>query len=189
MAAAEEVGLRYVLDTGLSRFQVRVFATGLLAGFGHSPTIAIRDFTGEARISADGPSDSSAQLRINAGSLSVTGDIKDKDRREIERLMNEEVLETAAHPEITFATSAISADKTGEDQYRLTMKGDLSLHGVSRSEQIGAYLNLSEARLQANGEFTLKQSDYGIRPVSFAGGALKLKNEIKFSFDMVARRQ
>jgi hypothetical protein len=28
-----------------------------------------------------------------------------------------------------------------------------------------------------------------IKPVSFAGGALKLKDELKFSFEMVVRKQ
>ena len=43
--------------------------------------------------------------------------------------------------------------------------------------------------LRISGEFPIRQSDYGIKPVSFAGGALKLKDELKFSFELVARRQ
>ncbi len=33
----------------------------------------------------------------------------------------------------------------------------------------------------------MRQSDYGIKPVSIAGGTLKLKDEIDLSFDIVAR--
>jgi hypothetical protein len=43
--------------------------------------------------------------------------------------------------------------------------------------------------LRISGDFTLRQSDYGIKPVSFAAGALRLKDELKFNFEMVARRQ
>jgi hypothetical protein len=43
--------------------------------------------------------------------------------------------------------------------------------------------------LRASGEFLLSQSSYGIKPVSVAGGALKLKDELKFSFEIVARKQ
>jgi hypothetical protein len=43
--------------------------------------------------------------------------------------------------------------------------------------------------LRASGEFTLRQSDYGIKPVSFAAGALRLKDELKFQFELVARQQ
>ena len=42
--------------------------------------------------------------------------------------------------------------------------------------------------LRANGEFTSAQSNYGIKPVSVAGGTLKLKDELKFCFDIVARK-
>ena len=39
------------------------------------------------------------------------------------------------------------------------------------------------------GPFTLRQSDFRIKPVSVAGGTLKLKDELKFAFDVVARKQ
>ena len=37
---------RYRLDPGQSRFTVQAFATGMLSFFGHSPTFAVRDFSG-----------------------------------------------------------------------------------------------------------------------------------------------
>jgi hypothetical protein len=43
--------------------------------------------------------------------------------------------------------------------------------------------------LRANGEFSLSQTSYGIKPVSIAGGSLKLKDELKCSFDILARKQ
>ena len=43
--------------------------------------------------------------------------------------------------------------------------------------------------LRISGDFVLRQSDYGIKPVSFAGGALRLKDELKFTFDLVARQE
>src|SRR5208283_4715701 len=117
-----------------------------------------------------------------------SGDIKDKDRREIEQLMQREVLESVTYPEITFRSTAVGADKTGEGQYRITLVGDFSLHGVTAEQQIVAYFSLAEQQIRAWGDFSLLQSRFGIRPVSFAGGALKLKDELKLSFDLVARR-
>jgi hypothetical protein len=43
--------------------------------------------------------------------------------------------------------------------------------------------------LRASGDFSLNQTDYGIKLVSVAGGALKLKDELKFSFEIVAWRE
>jgi hypothetical protein len=48
---------------------------------------------------------------------------------------------------------------------------------------------VSEGRLRASGEFALRQTDYGIELVSAAGGTIKLKDELKFSFDIVANRE
>ncbi len=187
---AMQVGVaRYTLDPGISRLQVRAFATGMLSGFGHNPTFSVRDFSGEIRIPPNGPAEASLELRVKAASLVVSDDIKDKDRREIEQLMHREVLESAAFPEIAFRSTAVGADKTGEGQYRITLVGDFSLHGVTVDQQIVAYFSLAEQQARAWGDFSLSQSKFGIRPVSFAGGALKLKDELKLTFDLVARRE
>jgi hypothetical protein len=43
--------------------------------------------------------------------------------------------------------------------------------------------------LRAVGEFSLRQSDYEIKPVSAVGGAVRVKDELKCSFDISARKQ
>jgi hypothetical protein len=42
--------VRYTLDPGVSRFTVRAFASGMLSAFGHSPTFAIRQYSGEVQV-------------------------------------------------------------------------------------------------------------------------------------------
>jgi hypothetical protein len=41
--------------------------------------------------------------------------------------------------------------------------------------------------LRAQGEATLRLTDFRIEPVSVAGGMLKVKDEVKLTFDIVAR--
>jgi hypothetical protein len=43
--------------------------------------------------------------------------------------------------------------------------------------------------LRASGEFSVRQSDHEIAPVKVTGGALKLKDEVKCTFDIKARKQ
>jgi polyisoprenoid-binding protein YceI len=179
----------YAIDSDMSRFTVRVFASGLLSALGHSPTLAVRDFTGQAEF-APGSLDAAAlHIKIKAGSLNVTDNVSDKDRREIERTMNQEVLETERYPEILFDSSKVSASKVSDGQYLINLVGDLSLHGVTNSEPLSAQVALIGDTLRAHGEFSLSQTSYGIRPVSIAGGSLKLKDELKCSFDILARKQ
>ena len=179
----------YVVDGRSSRFTVHAFATGLLSAMGHNPIIGIRDFNGEMRFDPDKLEAGSFQLSIRTSSLGVQNDISDKDRREIERLMSQEVLETAKFPEILYEASSISVKKMSDMLYSATLSGNLTLHGVTRIQTITARVSLLGSMLRASGDFTLDQTDYGIKLVSVAGGALKLKDELKFSFEIVARRQ
>jgi len=139
--------------------------------------------------SPDAIDDSRLVLRIKAGSLSVTDKISDKDRRELESAMNQDVLETSRYPEIVFESSKISASKAADDQFFVNMVGTLTLHGVSNSQPVAAQISLTGDMLRAHGEFTVLQSAYGIKPISVAGGALKVKDELKCSFDVVARKK
>jgi hypothetical protein len=43
-----------------------------------------------------------------------------------------------------------------------------------------------EARGRYVGRFALKQRDFGITPVSIAGGTVRVKDELKIEFDILA---
>jgi polyisoprenoid-binding protein YceI len=187
--AAETPPDRYVIDGRASRFTVQAFATGMLARMGHNPTIGIRDFSGEMTFNPDKLEAGSLRLVIKAVSLSVQDDISDKDLREIERLMKEEVLETTKFPEILYEAPSISVTKMADALYSATLNGKLTMHGVTSNQPIAVRVALFGSMLRASGNFSLDQTDYNIKLVSVAGGALKLKDELKFSFEIVARKQ
>jgi polyisoprenoid-binding protein YceI len=187
--AAETSADRYVVDGRSSRFTVQAFATGMLARMGHNPTIGIRDFSGEMKFNPDQLEAGSFHLVIKSASLSVQDDISDKDLREMERLMKQEVLETAKFPEIIYDAPSISVTKMADALYSAALNGKLTLHGVTRNQPISVRVALFGPMIRASGDFTLDQTDYNIKLVSVAGGALKLKAELKFSFEIVARKQ
>jgi polyisoprenoid-binding protein YceI len=160
----------------------------MLSAFAHSPTISISDFQGEVQIPSV-PEDASLGIAIQAASLVVTDAISDKDRQEIERRMHDEVLEADGFPEIIYkCPRVLSIQKTGEGQYAVAMHGELSLRGVTRNQPVSARVTLKGDILRAAGEFTVRQSDYEIKPVSAAGGMVKLMDELKLSFDITARK-
>ena len=187
--AAQTATDRFVIDGRSSRFTVRAFATGILSAMGHNPTIGIRDFSGEMSFDPEQLKADTFRIAVKSSSLGVQDDISDKDRREIERLMNQEVLETAKFPEILYEASGISVPKMGDALYSASLRGNLTLHGVIRGETITTRVALLGSMLRASGDFSLNQSDYAIKPVSVAGGALKVKDQLKFDFEIVARRQ
>lgn len=184
----EDATVRYFIETKGSTFTVRAFATGLLSAFAHSPTIAIPDFEGEIVLNPDAPEPSSLRMVIRSASLTVTGDVNDKDHQEIDRKMHEEVLESDSFPEIVYECSRASASKTGEGQYWVSLNGKLTLHGVTRYQPVSARVWLNGNTLRATGDFQVRLSDYEIRPVSAAGGTIRLKDELKLTFDISAHK-
>ncbi len=167
---------------------MRAFASGVLSVMGHNPTIAIRQFEGEVGFDPDKPEEASLRMKIDAGELAVQDDIKEKDRHEIEQTMKEKVLEIDKYPHIVFESSEVSVNQIAGTWYRARLAGDLQLHGANRRQEIQLNLRLKDDSLNAEGDFTLKQTDFNIEPVSIAGGALKLKDELKFSFNIKANK-
>jgi polyisoprenoid-binding protein YceI len=181
--------VRYLIDPKGSTFTVRAFATGVLSAFGHNPTIAIPEIQGEVRFASPDLEDATLRLVMQAASSTVTDDISNKDRREIERQMHEDVLEVESFPEIVYGCRVSSIQKLGEGSYSVALDGQLSLHGVTRSQPVSARVTLKNDILRATGDFTALQSDYEIRPVSAVGGTIRLKDELKLSFTISARKQ
>jgi polyisoprenoid-binding protein YceI len=186
---AAQTAARYAIDASLSRLIVKVTAGGFLSAMGHDPTIAARDFAGEASFVPETLDQASLRLSVRPDSFEVTDDVSEKDRREMESTMKQEVLETSRFPEITFQSSKISPTQLGTNQFAVNIAGDLTLHGVKRPQTIICQVSVTGDTLRGSGEFSLRQTDYGLKLVSVAGGALKVKDEVKCSFDIVARKQ
>jgi polyisoprenoid-binding protein YceI len=88
-----------------------------------------------------------------------------------------------------FESTQVALTKLGENSYIANVTGDLALHGTTRQEKISAQVSVTGETLRGYGEFALRQSDYGIKLVSVAGGTLKVKDEVKIAFDFTARKQ
>ncbi len=194
-SAVEPVGelggttVRYNIDTKGSTFTIRAFATGILASLGHNPTISATNFEGEVFLDTNALDQSSMKMLIPADSLTVIDDIRDKDRVEINGRMQQDVLESNSFENIVYECSRTVASKTAEGQYWVALNGDLTLHGVMRSQPVSARVSVNGETLRATGDFSIRLSDYEIKPVTALGGAVKLKDELKLSFDITARKR
>jgi polyisoprenoid-binding protein YceI len=179
----------YRLSPADSRFTVQAFATGLLSFVGHSPTFAVRDFEGEFQCDPETLAGARLQMLVGAGSLTVLDDLGPRDRQQMENQMRTEVLEVAKHPYIGFRSTEIEASRVAGNQYRLQTSGRLTLHGVTGPFQVEAQLDLWEDRMRLTGGFPLRLSAYRIKPVVALAGALKLKDTLQVSFDLVGRKE
>lgn len=180
--------VQYAIDPKASQFTVQAFASGLISAVAHSPKIAIRGWKGEVNFVPDTISDASLKVTIRSGSLEVLDDLRESDRRELHRVMYDEVLEVKRYPEVVFDSSFIGVERIKDNLNRVNVEGRLNLHGVTNGQSFFSQVAFGVDSFRAYGEFTLLQSDYGIRIASIAGGTLKLQDELKFSFYVVARK-
>ncbi|HLV86677.1 MAG TPA: YceI family protein [Candidatus Sulfotelmatobacter sp.] len=181
--------VRYVVDTKASQFQVQAFASGLISAVAHSPRIAVRDWSGEAQFVPGTFNDAQLKVTVRSSSLEVLDELRDNDRREIHRVMNQEVLESPRYPEIRYQSKRVIAEKQNETLYRMKVEGNLSLHGMTNGLNLNFQLAMGVDSLRAYGDFLILQPDYGIKVASIAGATLKLRDELKFTFYVVARKQ
>jgi polyisoprenoid-binding protein YceI len=128
-------------------------------------------------------------MTVRADSLEVTGNVNDRDRPEIQKTMLKEVLETERYPEIRFRSSTISAATVADNWYRLQISGELSLHGVTNPLRVDTQLRILGDGIQLSGDFGLLLSAFRIKRVTALGGLIKLKDELKLSFDLVGRKE
>lgn len=182
-------GLRYRIDPGQSRFTVEAFSGGLLWFIGHNHLFAIRDFSGEARITPDALAPASLQISVKANSLEETQEAFTPQQKQIINTgARNTVLEADKYPEIIFRSAEVTAEKTGENQYKAKIAGDLTLHGVTRRISIPALLSIDGNTLRASGEFSINRSDYNVKTVSIKMGTIRIRNKVKFSFYIVANK-
>jgi YceI-like domain len=162
------------LDVEHSMLTIRVFKKGLFSSFAHDHEIAAPLSSGT--MDAATPS---VEVHFDAGRLKVLDpDASAGDRAKVqETMLSDKVLDAARFPEIGFVSRIVKP--SGENTY--AVEGDLTLHGVTHPLR----LEVSLRNAHYTGSVTLKQSDFGITPISLFGGSVKVKDVIEITFDIV----
>lgn len=102
------------------------------------------------------------------------------------------VLNAAEFPTATFVidSAPLLVEKTekGEAQYQL--EGELTLRDKTNPlKVIAAVVEEKEGRIRLQGEFRIKQSEYGIKPYSAAGGLVAVADELRIFGDIWLTRE
>jgi polyisoprenoid-binding protein YceI len=178
---------RYGLDASKSIFMVRAFSGGLLWFKGHDHFVAVRDFTGEVRLTPQSISPASLQMTIKSDSLVETRDVFTEQQKQIiNKELREIVLETAQYPEITFKSTKVTGNLTSAGQFDARVEGDLTMHGVTHPIIIPAQVTLGPNDLRAKGEFTVDRGDFKVKATSAVHGLVRVRDKLKFTFDILA---
>ena len=175
----------YRIDAARSRFEVRAFAGGPLWFKGHDHLIRVKDFAGDVSLAPPRLS-----LRVRADSLAETRDVFTEQQKQIiNRELREIVLEADKYPEIIFESTGVAVERAGGGRLRAKIEGDLTLHGVTRRITIPAEVTTTGGdELRARGEFTISRDDFKVHATSAFHGTVRVRDRLKFAFDIVARK-
>jgi polyisoprenoid-binding protein YceI len=178
----------YSVATNGSTLTIFVGKSGALKGLGHEHIVAVKSFSGEAHIPSNALGGASFALEIDAGSLSVIDEgISDKDRMEIESSMKSKVLDVSRFPKIRFQSDSITNIKPTTNGQTALLNGHFTLHGVTNQVTVPAAITITPEQLRVSGDVKIKQTDFGIKPYSTAGGTVKVRNELKIRFSVIAK--
>jgi len=155
--------------------KIRVYKSGFFSAFAHNHEIEAPIAQGRVEL----PTSPSVTLLVDARKLRVLDpELAVGKRAEVQKTMEgPQVLDSSRFPEISFQSTAIK--KMGADHW--TVRGNLTLHGQTRPVVVDVVLSDGHYR----GSATLKQRDFGITPVSIAGGTVKVKDQVKIEFDIL----
>lgn len=148
--------------------RVQVFREGLLTSFGHDVTLRVTN------LSLEVGDDDGITANFDPGSLRVTTDISESDRKDIEKNAVK-VLDPRKYPKIQFRSVSVVRDG---DLARI--EGDLTLHGVTSPISVEA----RDDGARWNSTVFLDQRKFGIKPFSAMLGALKVKPEVEVTISV-----
>jgi polyisoprenoid-binding protein YceI len=176
------------VDAKTSRLTIETETVGLPSMFGHDHKFYARDFAGTITLVPGAPESAALELNVRGDALTLIEDVSDDEHREIGAALRDAVLETGKYPQISFRGRSVTAKKNDDGSYDVSLAGDLQLHGVRRKITFPAHVTTTPEGMRARGAIELRQSDFKIKPYTFAKGTVKVRDWVALSFDVVGRR-
>lgn len=179
----------YTIDSNRSSATIEIGKSGVLSfAAGHTHEVIAPSITGTIAVDITDPTQSNIRVTIDASALKVTG--KGESAADVpkvqETMSGTQVLDVQRYPQITFASTSVAVKNRTGPTLDAMVTGQLTLHNVTRSISVPVTVRLEGDTLTATGRFSVKQSDYGIKPVS-VGGVVSVKDAVNVSFTIVSR--
>jgi polyisoprenoid-binding protein YceI len=179
----------FTIEPEQSRALIDVGKSGAFSFAGHTHEVEAPVASGLVHLDTDDPSHNSVRLEFNAAAMRVTGKGESADDvpKVTQTMLSEMVLDVRRYPAITFESASVTA-KGSAAALDLSITGRLTIRGRTQAVTAPVAVKLVGDRLTATGKFVVKQTDYGITPIS-VGGVVKVKNELNITFTIVARER
>lgn len=178
----------YRIDPAKSRVTIHVGKAGafsFLAGHRHVVSGPIQ--TGSVEVDLDSISRSHVRLLIAAADLTVSEDAEPAgDAPKVQEAMQgDKVLAVARYPTMKYESTAVGLKSRNGNVLELTIDGQLTIRDVTQPVTLPAHVELGSRGLSASGRVEIKQSAFGIKPIS-VGGVVAVKDALDIDFSVVA---
>ncbi|HEU4647729.1 MAG TPA: YceI family protein [Gemmatimonadales bacterium] len=181
LAALDSVVYRL---TPASRLEVKTGKAGLFGFAGHTHVIQARAFSGQVVFYPKTPPRSHVAIKVVTDSLVVLTPPDTEEIRKVTEAMRTQTLQVDRYPEITLASRNVTQTETG-----FHMVGALTMVGQTREVPVEVAVQLAPDSLRAQTTFSVKQTDFGIKPYSGGpGGTVKVADRVTFTIDAIAAR-
>ena len=142
--------------------------------------------TGSITVTSDGTTPSVTAGTIQVDTTTITSDKSRRDNR-----LRMEGLQTDSYPTASFKLTqpvAISASAISGTSSDITLVGDLTLHGVTRSVQVPVKAQLANGTIQVAGSVVFPLSDYGMTAPDIGGFIVSIADQGTLEFVVVFDR-
>ena len=179
----------FTVEPERSHAMIDVGKAGAFSFAGHTHEVEAPVATGVVHLDPDAPGKSDVRLEFNAAAMRVTGkgESADDAAKVQQTMLGEQVLDVKKFPVITFESTSVTA-KGAAPSLALIVTGKMTIHGATKAVTAPVAVKIDGATLTATGRFQIKQTDFGIRPISI-GGVVKVKDELNLTFTLVARER
>jgi polyisoprenoid-binding protein YceI len=181
----------YTIDSSQSRVIVHLSQSGLIARRHPRHEVEVKDFNGKIDVSTRDEKEIEVEVEAQARSLTnIDKTMSEFERGGFHNVLHNSVLDSEKFPTIKFTSVSLSNDRRIGEQRKFTLNGELILRGVTRRVSVQVDLDkMTDRELKATGEGTIKQSDFSIQPYEGGLGTIKIGDEVKVSFVIVAKSQ
>ncbi|MEQ9012587.1 YceI family protein [Algiphilus sp.] len=193
----EEGGDLYRVDAAASDLRIYVFRGGRAPTMGKNHVITAPSLQGFVALHSDLPTDAHFALALHLDRLELdppalraqTGGsfAKPLTQEQIEgtrdNMLGPSVLDAEQYPELVLRAVEISGDWPV-----LVARVEVQLHGRSHVYDSLMQVEREEDRLQVRGSLVVRQTDFGIEPMTVLGGLLGIQDALGIEYRIVTRR-
>jgi polyisoprenoid-binding protein YceI len=190
-AVTSPVAEQYRISSADSYLLAVTGKAGLFGFAGHEHAVDASEWTAQLELNPQGLAGSSVVVTIPVSALKIdtprarqlaklgSGPSADDVKTIQASMLSPEVLNSARYPTISFRSVSTVENGSG----RLLLTGDLTLHG--HTQRISVPVNYRSDGAGAHvfeGGFKIRQTDFGMKPVTVAGGTVKVSDEVQIRF-------